>query len=898
MIENVLVANRGEIACRVVRTCRALGIATVAVHSDADAGALHVRAADTAVRLPGTASADTYLRADLLVRAAVAAGADAVHPGYGFLSESAAFARAVRAAGLVWIGPPPEAMEAMASKTRAKEIAAGAGIPVLTPLVPDAVRPADLPVLVKAAAGGGGRGMRVVRERAELDAALASARAEAAAAFGDGTVFVEPYVTGGRHVEVQVLADAHGTVWTLGTRDCSLQRRHQKIVEEAPAPGLPAGLEDALCAHAAALARVVGYEGAGTVEFLVGGDGRPWFLEMNTRLQVEHPVTECVYGVDLVALQLRVAEGGRLEGEPPVRRGHAVEARLYAEDPGREWRPWVGVVREVAFGGVPAGGSGGGTGSAGALGGPYVTTGAEGGLGSGGAGGASGLRVDLGVGPGDDVSPYYDGLLAKAVAHAADRPAALRLLARSLERARIHGPVTNRDLLVRTLRHPEFAAGGAGTDFYDRRLAELTASGGALYEADARRAALAAALADAWGRSPFGGWRNVPSGPQVKRFRVEPEGTEYEVRYRVGRDGGLVEPSGPEATRLCAVELLRGAGGGRGARVVLETPDGVRRPYAVAFHEDSAYVDGPSGAWTFTVLPRFPDPAPAVEPGSLHAPMPGTVVRVADGVAPGREVAAGQPLLWLEAMKMEHRVTAPADGTLTALHASPGRQVSTGDLLAVVTPTRRPPTPPDVGVSAPDGRVSVPTDDGAAPAGDASEPDSRVSAPTSDGSTQGSYASAPDEYLVGPDGPTNAPDTPMSVPDKVPPVPDRSPPAPDKHAAAPSEPTFVPDKPPAAQGESPAAQDERTSASGEPTPVPDKRTALPDKAPPVPDKFMPVPDKVPPVPDKLTPVPDKAQAAPDGSPPVPDNPAPVPDEIPPAPPTPAPPPALPEEAQP
>nr|WP_240151871.1 biotin carboxylase N-terminal domain-containing protein [Streptomyces mobaraensis] len=875
MIETVLVANRGEIACRVVRTCRALGVATVAVHSDADAGALHVRAADTAVRLPGTASADTYLRADSLVRAAVAAGADAVHPGYGFLSESAAFARAVRAAGLVWIGPPPEAMEAMASKTRAKEIAADAGVPVLAPLEPAAVRPADLPVLVKAAAGGGGRGMRVVREHGALNAALTSARAEAAAAFGDGTVFVEPYVAGGRHVEVQVLADAHGTVWTLGTRDCSLQRRHQKIVEEAPAPGLPAALEDALCAHAADLARAVGYEGAGTVEFLVGDDGRPWFLEMNTRLQVEHPVTECVYGVDLVALQLRVAEGGRLEGEPPVPRGHAVEARLYAEDPAREWRPWAGVVREVRFEGVAVGSAGGGTGGAGTgpgpggEGGPRAGSGAgprgvggpcaHGSLPSGGFGGG-GLRVDLGVEAGDDVSPYYDGLLAKAVAHAADRPAALRLLARSLERARIHGPVTNRDLLVRSLRHPEFAAGGAGTDFYDRRLTELTHMDAVLRERDARCAALAAALADASGRSPFGGWRNVPSGPQVKRFRSEPDGTEYEIRYRVGRDGGLVEPSGPEAPRLCAVEGLPadlpGDVDGRGARVVLETPDGVRRPYAVAFHDGSAYVDGPAGAWSFTVLPRFPEPTPAVEPGSLHAPMPGTVARVADGVAPGREVAAGQPLLWLEAMKMEHRITAPTDGILTALHATPGRQVSTGDLLAVVTPTPGLPTPPDSGTSAPDSGASAPDNGASAPDIDTSMPDKRTS--------------TPDKSAFVPDKSASAPDKSASAPDKSASAPDRIAPVPDKRVAPPGKSTLVPDK--------------STPPQGKPTPVPDKSAPLPGKPTPLPDKSAPLPGKP-------TPLPDKAKAAPV-------NPVSEPDKSPSSSPTPPPPHAPHEEAKP
>uniref|UniRef100_UPI00118156BA ATP-binding protein n=1 Tax=Streptomyces angustmyceticus TaxID=285578 RepID=UPI00118156BA len=317
MIRSVLVANRGEIARRVFRTCRELGIATVAVHSDADAGAPHVREADTAVRLPGDAPADTYLRGDLLVRAARAAGADAVHPGYGFLSESAAFAAAVTDAGLAWIGPPPAAIEAMASKTRAKELMAGAGVPLLAPVDPAAATEADLPLLVKAAAGGGGRGMRLVTELDALDEELTAAKAEAAAAFGDGEVFVEPYVVGGRHVEVQILADAHGTVWTLGTRDCSLQRRHQKVIEEAPAPALSEELRTTLHRAAEQAARAIDYRGAGTVEFLVSGNGRAYFLEMNTRLQVEHPVTEAVHGLDLVALQLSIAEGRPLDAAPP-----------------------------------------------------------------------------------------------------------------------------------------------------------------------------------------------------------------------------------------------------------------------------------------------------------------------------------------------------------------------------------------------------------------------------------------------------------------------------------------------------------------------------------------------------------------------------------------------------
>ncbi|MCC2278766.1 ATP-grasp domain-containing protein [Streptomyces sp. ET3-23] len=631
-IVSVLVANRGEIACRIFRTCRELGIGTVAVHADPDAEALHVREADAAVRLPGAAPADTYLRGDLIVRAALAAGADAVHPGYGFLSESAEFAHAVTDAGLLWIGPPPEAMAAMASKTHAKRIMAEAGVPLLSPVDPERATAADMPLLLKAAAGGGGRGMRVVRDLAPLQGELASARAEAAAAFGDGEVFAEPYVEGGRHVEVQVLADAHGTVWTLGTRDCSLQRRHQKVIEEAPAPALPDALRAELAAAAEAAARAVGYMSAGTVEFLVGRDGRPYFLEMNTRLQVEHPVTERVYGVDLVALQIRVAEGGRLDPEgPPEPRGHAVEARLYAEDPARGWQPRTGTVHRLR---IPADGA---------------------------------VRTDAGITDGGTVTSHYDPLLAKVIAWAPTRPEAVRLLAAALERAEIHGPVTNRDLLVRSLRHAEFAAARMDTGFYDRHLPGLTAP-----REGARLAALAAALADAQGRHRFGAWRNLPSQPQVKRYRSEPDGTEHEIRYRLTRDGGLT------AEGFDGVRLLHAEPGG----IVLEV-DGVRRRFAVAAYANGTLVH--VGGHTLTALPRFPEPVAPRESGSLLAPMPGTVVRVAEGLAVGGAVEAGRTLLWLEAMKMEHRITAPASGTLTALHAVPGRQVEVGEVLAVVT---------------------------------------------------------------------------------------------------------------------------------------------------------------------------------------------------------------------
>ncbi|MFH9393555.1 biotin carboxylase N-terminal domain-containing protein [Streptomyces sp. NPDC017556] len=643
-IATLLVANRGEIACRIFRTCRDLGITTVAVHSDADARALHVREADLAVRLPGAAPADTYLRGDLVVAAALAAGADAVHPGYGFLSENAAFAAAVRDAGLVWVGPPVKAIELMASKTRAKELMAGAGVPLLAPVDPATAGPGDLPLLLKAASGGGGRGMRIVRELGALSGELLAAAAEAASAFGDGEVFAEPYVERGRHVEVQVLADEHDTVWALGTRDCSLQRRHQKVIEESPAPGLDDALRTRLHEAAVAAARAVGYRGAGTVEFLVSADGRPYFLEMNTRLQVEHPVTEAVFGLDLVALQLRVAEGEPLGPTPPSPSGHAVEARLYAEDPARDWQPQTGALLALD---VPE---------------------------------APGLRLDAGYTGGDTIGVHYDPMLAKVIAHAPTRAGAVRLLARALERARIHGPATNRDLLVRSLRHPDFAAARLDTGFYDRHLDHLTAPAPGRAPATA---ALAAALAAAvrttasGGPAPtrFGAWRNVASGPQLKRYRSEPDGTEYEVAYRTPRTG-VPEPHDAPGVRVLAVTP---------GRVTLEA-GGVARGFTVTADRDGdrVYVDSADASYAFTALPRFTDPATHSEPGSLLAPMPGTVVRLAEGLAAGTPVETGQPLIWLEAMKMEHRILAPAAGTLTALHAAPGLQVEVGALLAVV----------------------------------------------------------------------------------------------------------------------------------------------------------------------------------------------------------------------
>ncbi|MEU8511751.1 biotin carboxylase N-terminal domain-containing protein [Kitasatospora sp. NPDC048722] len=639
MITNLLVANRGEIARRVFRTCRALGVATTAVHSDPDAGAPHVREADAAVRLPGAAPAETYLRGDLIVRAALDAGADAVHPGYGFLSEDAGFAQAVLDAGLVWVGPPPAAICAMGSKTAAKRLMAQAGVPVLDALAQPTE--ADLPLLVKAAAGGGGRGMRVVRSLAELPGEIEAAKAEAAKAFGSDEVFCERYLPTGRHVEVQLMADAHGTVWAVGDRDCSLQRRHQKVIEEAPAPGLPDAVRTALHGAAVAAARAIGYVGAGTAEFLLAEDGRFHFLEMNTRLQVEHPVTEAVTGLDLVALQLAVAEGEKLSAAPPPTNGCAIEARLYAEDPAHDHRPATGTLHRFELT-VPHQEFDG-----------------------------RGLRLDSGVESGGTITPHYDAMLAKVIAWAPTRAAAARRLADAVARARLHGPTTNRELLVRALRHPAFLEGRLHTGFLAEHAADLTAPD----DKGAARAALAAALADAAERrTPLpSGWRNLPSQPQVKRYRTS-DGGESQVRYRLTRQG--LQADGHPDTELVehtpeSVALRHGT---------------IRRTYRVARYGTEVFVETSDGTTALTAVPRFADPTAQAEPGALLAPMPGTVSRVAAAV--GDAVTAGQPLLFLEAMKMEHRVVAPADGTLVELLATPGRQVELGTLLAVVKPSQ------------------------------------------------------------------------------------------------------------------------------------------------------------------------------------------------------------------
>ncbi len=648
-IAKLLIANRGEIAARVIRTAHALGIATVGVYSDPDADAPYITLADEAVRLPGTAPADTYLRGDLVIAAAAATGADAVHPGYGFLSENAAFARACAGAGLVFVGPAADTIAAMGSKTGAKAIMAAAGVPVLPGLtvtgdtdLAEAAAEVGFPLLVKAAFGGGGRGMRLVAGPAELTEAVSSARREAASAFGDGTVFLERFVVDPRHVEVQILGDTAGTVIHLFERECSIQRRYQKIVEECPSPAVDACLRAALAAAAVAAGQAVGYTGAGTVEFVLDRDGSFYFLEMNTRLQVEHPVTEEVTGLDLVELQLRIAEGEPL---PPQARGarfdgHAIEVRLYAEDVPAGFVPTTGTLHRFT---IPK---------------------------------APGIRVDTGFRDGSVVGPHYDAMLAKVIAHGRTRADAARRLARALRQAEIHGPVTNRDLLVAILREPDFLAGATDTGFLTRH--DPAALAGSATKATATHA-LAAALArqarhraeaPVLGTLPSG-WRNVFSAPQ--RVTYTAAGESREVTYRIRGDRIDAEVNG-----VPLQALVRAA---TPDQVDVEL-DGTRRVYRVHQVGTDTYVDASDGSTALSQVPRFGDPEKLTPAGSLLAPMPGLVLRVLAEV--GAVVTAGQPLLVLEAMKMEQTVSAPADGVVAELRAKAGDQVSTGQVLAVL----------------------------------------------------------------------------------------------------------------------------------------------------------------------------------------------------------------------
>lgn len=632
-----------------------MGISTTAVYSDADANSPHVAEADAAIRLPGNTPGETYLRGELIIEAALAAGADAIHPGYGFLSENAEFAKAVQAAGLIWVGPPVAAIEQMGSKVESKKMMDAAGVPVLKQLDPAEVTADLLPVLIKASAGGGGRGMRVVRELSELNDQIEAAQREAQSAFGDPTVFCERYLETGRHIEVQVMADTHGTVWAVGERECSIQRRHQKVVEEAPSPLVEKidGMRARLFEAARLASEAIGYEGAGTVEFLADEKGDFFFLEMNTRLQVEHPVTEQVTGLDLVRLQLQVAAGRPLPARQPEKRGHSIEVRLYAEDPAHDWQPQSGTVHRLDIPGT--------------LGEFTVLT-------------EPGVRLDTGIVDGSVVGVHYDPMLSKVISFAETRDEAAHLLASALQRAKIHGLVTNRDLLVRVLRHPAFLSGDTDTAFFATHdLEKLSAP--LVSEADEQLSIVAAALADAAanrraariGGGLPSGWRNLPSQAQSKSYESRLTGR-HDVRYRITRAGLEVEGH-------AGLELLEATPD----LVILQVPGArgpVRRRFEVARYGDLVTVDSPLGPVAVRRLPRFEDPADQVAEGSLLAPMPGAVIRL--GAAAGDRVEKGQPILWLEAMKMEHTIAAPAAGVLTELNVSAGQQVEVGTVLAVV----------------------------------------------------------------------------------------------------------------------------------------------------------------------------------------------------------------------
>ncbi|MFI1648033.1 biotin carboxylase N-terminal domain-containing protein [Streptomyces avidinii] len=671
MFSTVLVANRGEIAVRVIRTLRQLGIRSVAVFSDADADARHVREADTAVRIGPAAAAESYLSVERLLDAARRTGAEAVHPGYGFLAENAAFAQACADAGLVFIGPPAGAINLMGDKIRAKETVKAAGVPVVPGSSGSGLTDAELvsasmeigmPVLLKPSAGGGGKGMRLVRDEAVLAEEIAAARREARSSFGDDTLLVERWVDRPRHIEIQVLADAHGNVVHLGERECSLQRRHQKVIEEAPSVLLDEKTRAAMGAAAVDAARSCGYVGAGTVEFIVpGGDPSSYyFMEMNTRLQVEHPVTELITGLDLVELQLRVAAGEPLgfDQSDVTLTGHAIEARVCAEDPARGFLPSGGTVLALS---EPSGGA---------------------------------VRTDSGLTAGVPVGSTYDPMLSKVIVHGPDRATALRMLRAALADTVILGVQTNAGFLRRLLAHPDVVSGDLDTGLVERDLAELLPEGvpDEVYVAAALLAQPAAPQQEGW-VDPFdaaSGWRlgGTPAWT-VHHFRL-PGQDAVEVRSRrSGSDTELALAASP------AIEA-RGPGQSPGAparaRIITRTPDTVTVELDGVTHRFS-HATSPEGTWLGRDADSWHvqhhDPvsahgAASAGANTLAAPMPGTVTVVK--VAVGDRVTAGQSLLVVEAMKMEHVISAPHAGTVTELDVTPGTTVAMDQILAVVTP--------------------------------------------------------------------------------------------------------------------------------------------------------------------------------------------------------------------
>jgi acetyl-CoA carboxylase biotin carboxylase subunit len=653
-INKILIANRGEIARRIMRTCREMGIATVAVCSHPDRDALFVREADEVVPLGGMQPSESYLRIEAIVDAARKTNSDAIHPGYGFLSENAAFARACQESAITFIGPPAEVIVAMGSKIEAKRRMQKAGVPLL-PTVEvgnqtalQVLRHAESlgwPLLIKASAGGGGRGMRIVRKAADFASLMETARQESQSAFGDGTLFVEPYIETARHIEIQIFGDMHGNVVHLFERECSIQRRHQKIIEESPSVALDEALRRAMTDAAVRAAKAIGYVNAGTIEFLLTPDGKFYFLEVNTRLQVEHPVTECITGLDLVRLQIMVAAGQPLPPEAcaATMHGHAIEARLYAEDPRQDYLPSAGTLHRFRF---PA---------------------------------EAGIRVDSAVSEVAIISPYYDSLLAKVIVHAPTRAEAARRLSRALARAQIHGLRTNRELLVRTLEHPDFLRGQTDTHFLERHDAVTLAAPMGDDHAERLHAAAAALASQAQrrreanvlGTAPSG-WRNNPSQFQQTRFQAR--AGEITVEYRFHRGDLQLRVDGAEQPDARCEVVMPGQ--------IQMRVAGIQRTYDVHRSGDMCYVDSPLGASVLVEISRFPIPKDEIAAGSLVAPLPGVVNEVK--VMKGDIVAAGDVVLVIDSMKVFHWISAPVSGRIAEIHVEAGNHVDSGTILAVI----------------------------------------------------------------------------------------------------------------------------------------------------------------------------------------------------------------------
>jgi acetyl-CoA carboxylase biotin carboxylase subunit len=685
-IGKILIANRSEIAIRVMRTCRAMGIETVAVFSDADADAAHVHVADEAVRIGPAPALESYLAMDRVLAAAERTGADAIHPGYGFLAENADFARACAERGLIFIGPSPEVIRSLGSKRESKRIAMDAGVPVipgyhgaeqdLDTLAAEA-RAIGFPVLLKASAGGGGKGMRVVQAEGELIEAIESARREARSAFGDDTLLIEKYIDRPRHVEIQILGDHHGNLVHLFERECSIQRRHQKIVEEAPSPALDEALRHQMGAAAVALGKAVGYVNAGTVEFILAPDGAFYFLEVNTRLQVEHPVTECVTGMDLVREQIRIARGEPLHDIRPARpAGAALECRLYAEDPDADLLPTAGRILDWH---MPAD--------------------------------VPGLRVDTGVRPGQAIGIHYDPMLAKIICHAPTRAEAIAKMIYSLRAMSVHGVITNRELLIRILDHEEFQRGNLHTHFLTDHAVHLTAP--ALDAGLIADAAIAATLV-AHERRRRGRTVLPHLEPGFRNSRFRDERVTFVVgeqrvtvrysnlgrgRFRIGAAIGAAEPelgtvalvsgpapgSTPEITPEVSPEVSPEVIPEVIPKVIIEGPDGLRQRFRVIRDGDRHIVHSRRGVAILVEEPRFPRARAAADKGGCLAPMPGRIIKIL--VSQGQAVSAGDTLMVVEAMKMEHAIKAPRDGIIERLAVAQGDQVDTEQLLVVITPT-------------------------------------------------------------------------------------------------------------------------------------------------------------------------------------------------------------------